>query len=129
MTRRTIETTLGRVERVSAEQVEIRISPGVRLSTESFAATREARRELAEGRPMRVLMLLPEELDFQLDVMQVDHYKGTSAEEYTKALAIVSPETLYERLAELYFAYHPPSFPVRIFTHEADAQAWLDQQA
>lgn len=45
----------------------------------------------------------------------------------TKALAIVSTSPLSRMLANLYFGFKPPQFPVKFFENETDAKEWIKQ--
>jgi hypothetical protein len=45
----------------------------------------------------------------------------------TKAMAIVSGSPLSRMVANLFFSFKPPSYPMKIFSSESDAKRWITQ--
>ena len=95
------------------------------MDVEGFSEILAARKGLAEGSPARVIAFVPDDVDFDIHIMNRDHYEGQDAAAFTKAFAIVTQASLYTRLYELYAAYFKPDFPVKVFPDEAAALAWL----
>ena len=106
----------------------MRIREGVKLTVEGFAEILAARKELAQGRPMGIIAIVPEDVDFDIKIMNVDHYEGHDSRTFTKAFAIVTQASLYTRLYELYAAFFKTDFPVKTFGDEAPAIAWVREQ-
>lgn len=44
-----------------------------------------------------------------------------------KALAIITPSPVSRMLANLFFSFKPPSYPVKMFTNEKEATEWIRQ--
>lgn len=120
-----IETTLARVERDDEGLIWIRIGEGVRLDVIGFAEILAARKELAEGRRAGVIAIVPEDIDFDVQIMQVDHHAAGDAETFTAAFAIVTGSALHTKLYNLYAAFFKTAFPVKTFGDEASAVAWV----
>ncbi|MEO8589520.1 MAG: hypothetical protein ABI432_09140 [Flavobacteriales bacterium] len=125
MSSRSVETSLAVVDRTDDGVIFIRIQAGVKLSVEGFGEILAARKELAEGRPAGVVALVPEDVDFDIRIMNVDHYEGKEAATFTAAFAIVTRASLYTRLYELYAAFFKTDFPVKTFHDEAEAVGWV----
>ena len=123
-----IETSIALVERDEEGLIFIRIGEGSKLSVEAFAEILAARKELAQGLPAGVLAIVPEDVDFDIKIMNVDHYEGQNPAAFTKAFAIVTQASLYTRLYELYAAFFKTDFPVKTFGDEASAIAWVREQ-
>jgi hypothetical protein len=47
--------------------------------------------------------------------------------EITKAMAIISTSPLSRMVANLFFGLKPPVYPVKFFSNEVDAKAWIKQ--
>lgn len=122
---RSFDTSLATIERDSGGTIRIRVNEGARLDVNGFKEIMDTRRRLAQGQPARVLAVLPDDIDFEVQIMNVDHYAGVDAASFTKAFAIVTPASFYTRLYQLYAAYFKPGFPVQVFPDEASAMAWL----
>ncbi|MBK8498233.1 MAG: hypothetical protein IPL52_05330 [Flavobacteriales bacterium] len=120
-----IETSIARIERDPAGIIRIRVNDGARLDVGGFKEILATRQRLAGGVPARVMALLPEDVDFEVQIMNEDHYAGIDASAFTKAFAIITQASLYTRLYQLYAAYFKPGFPVQVFPDEAAALVWL----
>ena len=125
MPMRAIETGLAIVECDETELIHVRFRPGVILSVKGLAEVRAARKQLAANKPTAVLATVPEDIDFELNVMNSDHYKGTDASSYTKVFAIVTNTKMHKELCALYATYFRTDFPLRTFDDEPSARAWL----
>jgi len=122
-----IPTTLALVERNDAGLIFVRVHAGVKLTVEGFAEILAARKQLAQGRPAGVIATVPEDVDFDIRIMNVDHYAGEQASTYTAAFAIVTHANLYTRLYQLYAAFFKTDFPVRTFHDEEEAVRWVQE--
>ncbi|MDP2387596.1 MAG: hypothetical protein Q8M29_14585 [Bacteroidota bacterium] len=45
----------------------------------------------------------------------------------TKAMGIISTSPLSRMIANLFFGLKPPAYPVKFFSNEIDAKAWIKQ--
>jgi hypothetical protein len=45
----------------------------------------------------------------------------------TKALAVVSSSPLGRMMANLFFSFKPPKYPMKLFSNEQEARAWIKQ--
>lgn len=121
-----IDTSIAVVHRDEQGVIRIRVASGAKLDPGGFAEILAARMELAEGRPARVIALVPDDVDFDIHIMNKNHYEKVDAASFTKAFAIVTAASLYTKLYELYAAYFKPMFPVKVFPTEVAALAWLE---
>lgn len=122
-----IDTPIAIVERMDTDLIEVRMKPGSTLSVPGIAAILQARKQLAEGRRMRVLFVFAnEDTDFDMAMITADHYGSVKAEDFTRAVAWVAHNGHNERFCELYFAYFPSPVPSTIFMTEEEGRAWLE---
>ena len=116
------------LERERSDLVVIRFKPGSVAGAESFLTSINGRREHFADTPHAVLLLAPEDADFQPSLMDRNHYKGQDVNTFTVALAIVSGNERFASILELYYALHPSPFPTRVFREEGEARRWLEEQ-
>lgn len=124
----TTETRVATLSLLDDGLMEVRFRPGVKLDVDMLAELQVARKELAGGSPRAVLTSIPEDIDFDMSVMNTDHYRPHKAEEVIIALALVTLGSMNELLAKLYFTYFPTAFNAKIFSAEAPARAWLAER-
>lgn len=48
-------------------------------------------------------------------------------ESVTKAMAIISTSPLSRMVANLFFGFKPPAYPVKFFSNQEEAKAWIKQ--
>ena len=124
-TLRTIETKLATMSLVAPGYIEQRFRVGVAMDREGFEENRQVRHMLGGAAPYVMLSVIPEGVDFQLDVVTIDHFGMEPEGSGLSALAVVAGDNLLTSITHLFFKYFPPSFPARVFNNEAGAQAWL----
>jgi hypothetical protein len=122
-----ISTALATVTRTAPDRLEVRCHEGVYWSERSIAELIQARATLAEGTPMKVLVVLPEDLHFDTESLASMHYDPATMKEHSRAEAWAVRNTLNEKIAELYFRYFPSPVPSAFFLREEEASVWLDQ--
>lgn len=120
-----IETRTAILERVSDRLIELRFKPDVKLDVEGMGEIVHAKRALCAGKDMDVLAIMPPELDFELNVLSLDHHATNGGCGNAHRLAFAAQSSFNERLANIYFRYHPRPHPTGIFLTEADARKWL----
>ena len=72
-----------------------------------------------------VLAVAPPELDLELNVLHMDHAVGHGVKCNSNRLAFAAQSEMNERLASIYFSYHPRKEETAVFLQEKDARAWL----
>lgn len=119
-----IDTRTATLERVSNELIELRFKPDVKLDVEGMTDIVLAKRRMGGSR-MDVLAILPPELDFDLNVLTIDHHAANGGCGSVERMALATQSVFNERIANIYFRYHPRPHPTGIFVSEADARKWL----
>lgn len=123
-----IETSIAVVERDDQGLIQVRIRPATTLTIVAIAEILEARRRLSEGQPRLVLFVFPpEDVDFELSMITLDHYRTVPVEQFTRAVAWVTRNSRNDQFCKLYFAYFPSPVPSAIFEEESAARGWLQQ--
>lgn len=124
---RLIDTRLATLERGSNELVEVRFKPEMRLDAEGIGEIVRAKHQLCATHDTDVLMVLPPDIDFELNVLAIDHHAMNGGCGLARRLAFAAQSTFNERIARIYFRYHPRDRETAIFLAESDARAWLTQ--
>jgi len=106
--------------------LEIRFKPDLLTDAAGVREVVEARRRLCERGPRRVLVVLAEHVDFELEVTTTD--TAPLVADRTIAEATVATTTLNEKVARMYYHYIHHPFPTCVHTSEDAAVAWLLQQ-
>lgn len=122
------DTRLARVVRTAPDRVEVRFKEGVKLDTTGISEILDLRRNLGADAPHKVLIVIPDDVDFEMDMLTKDHYAAHRAKDHTVAVAWVAHGSLQNQLTSLYLTYHPSPFRSAVFTNEDDARCWLDAQ-
>lgn len=122
-----IETNSAVVQRVSPHVMECRYKPGVKVDAVAVRENLQARKQLDGTKAYGVIGIFPEDVDFDMSLLYNDHYREAGVDEWTRVLAIVSEGMLFERLAKLYFTYHPTNFSTKVFNDLEEARAWVEQ--
>jgi hypothetical protein len=123
-----IDVALATVARTGPDRMDVRCHEGVKWTLGGLNELIEARRSVAGGVPQRVLVVLPEELDFELSTMTTGHYDRSDLGKHCRAEAWVVRNTFNARLFKVYFSYFPSPVPTVSFMTEAEALAWLEEQ-
>lgn len=121
----TIETRLAIMALTVPGFVEQRFRTTVKLDREGFEENRRARQELAGSGPYVMMSVLPEDLDFDLSVLNADHFGAKEEVAGLSALAVVAQGRLAQGIAGIFFKYFPTQFPAQVFSTEDEARAWL----
>ncbi|MEO8589628.1 MAG: hypothetical protein ABI432_09680 [Flavobacteriales bacterium] len=120
-----IETRTATVERVAPNLIELRFKPDVKLDVAGLGEVVHAKRTICRGEEMDVLAILPPDVDFELNVLQADLHAENNGCGLARRLALAAQSTFNERLASIYFRYHPRKYATAVFIAEADAREWL----
>jgi hypothetical protein len=127
MSRAEIETSLATLRLTAPGWIEVQLKSGACVDVDGLARIMYARKELAQGRPAAVLAVIPNDVDFEVNVMLTDHHLHMDVAAFTGAMAFVYPGSLFNRLVQVYCRFRPPPFPYRFFTDRTKAEQWLRQ--
>lgn len=122
------KTSIAHMVRVRPDYLEVVYDPGCKLTPASLKEIRDARRELMGNTPYAMLSLLPEDIDFELGAMNVDHLAEDRRDGNFLAIAVVTRTNMIEMVLKLYFSYYPLLTRLLVTDKEADARAWIDVQ-
>lgn len=117
------------LEGVRPDLVIVRFKPGTIADPAAFATSMNARKEHFGGKRHVVVLVAPDDADFDPSILKKDQYRGLAVEDYTLALAFVSNDPTLTNILELYYALHPAPFPVKFFISLEEAMPWAEIQA
>ena len=123
-----IETNSAVVERMHPDLVICWYKRGVKVDATAVRENLEARKQFPGVDAYAVIGVFPEDVDFDMSLLNADHYASTDVDSVTSVLAIVAEGSLFEKIAGLYFAYHPTNFTSRVFGQLQDAIIWVDER-
>ncbi len=122
------ETSIATIVRTRPNLMEVRYKPGCTMDMDGVKEIHEVRARVFGSRPYASLSLIPEDVDFRLDITQKDHYSVNRSNDPLGAWAVVSRGAMLDMIAKLYFSYFPQTFPVLTTSNEEEARAWIDAQ-
>ena len=125
---RETRTSIAHLTRVRPDYLEVVYHPGGKLSTASLKEVREARRELMGDKPYAMFSILPDDIDFELGAMSVDHLADDRRDGNILAIAVVTRTNMIGMILKLYFSYYPLLTRLLVTDKEAEARAWMDAQ-
>lgn len=108
--------------------LEIRYRSGIVFDARNVAEVQALRRQVMGHRAYATLTIIPEDVDYRMETMQVDQGKEDRAESQIIATAVVARASMIELLTKLYFSYFPQLQRVLVTDDEQEARAWLDAQ-
>ncbi|MGV9010968.1 MAG: hypothetical protein ACOH13_00095 [Flavobacteriales bacterium] len=120
------ETRTAVVHRVSPDLVVCRYKPGAIVDAEAVAENLQARLGFPGSEPYGVVGIFPEDVEFDMSVLDKDHYKKTVLNDVTQVLALVAHGELFDTIARMYLAMHPTKFASQVFRMELDAFFWVN---
>lgn len=127
-----VTTRTALLEHLSAQVRLLCYKPGAMVDAAAIAENIQAGLLLP---PVPVLIVyVPEGATFAMDMLEVDHTERLGFTPSTKWLAMVVEDVVFRQAAELYFAYHPPTYRFKVFDSMHPAQTWVaavlqDEQA
>lgn len=125
---RETRTSIARMTRVRPDYLEVMYEPGCMLTSASLKEVREARRELMGGSPYIMFSILPEDVDFELGAVNVDHLADDRRDGNFLAIAVVTRTNMIEMILKLYFSYYPLLTRLLVTDKEREAREWVDTQ-
>lgn len=120
------ETASAIVERVHSELAICRYHPGVRVDATALGENLKARMRVPGKEAYAVMAIFPENVDFDMGLLENHYYTELSLNEVTRVLAIVAKGELYAPIASLYSMNHLISVSNRVFRTEKEARAWVE---
>lgn len=125
---RELRTSIAILKRMSPDHIEVQYAHGAVLSTAALIEIQQARRELMGNTPYTMLSIIPEDVDYAVDAMNVDHLADDRKEGALLAIAVVAHANMMEMILKLYFSYYPQLKRIKVTPSEADARQWLKEQ-
>lgn len=122
------ETSIAFLVRQRPDHLEVNYKPGCVLSSRGVAEVQAVRRDLMGNTPYGMLSIIPEDADFELSAMNVDHMAQDRKEGALLAVAVVTRANMIEMVLKLYFSYFPQMSRILVTDREPEARAWLDAQ-
>lgn len=122
------ETRSASVQRVSADLVVCRYKPGAVVDAGSIKENLQARLEFHGSEPYGVVGIFPEDVEFDMSVLDKDHYTKPVLTDVTQVLALVAHGELFDTIARMYLAMHPTKFASQVFRMEHDAFFWVNSR-
>lgn len=120
------EVEIATLAYTAPDRVEVRFKPGVEFTSARIAELMQVRARLGVSGKHRVLMILPEVIDFDVDIVQVEHYTVTP-QPNTEAVAWLVRSAEDMHITRLAVGRGVPTFPWKVFMNEAEARAWLEE--
>ncbi len=120
------DTPIATVAFTAPDRVEVRFKLGVRLTAANVAAMMKVRQELGADGKHRVLMFLPDLLDFSVDMLRTDHYANVP-QPNTEAVAWLAKNEGDAAITRTVISRSKIEFPWKVFLDEAEARAWLEE--
>lgn len=125
---RETRTSIAQLTRVRPDHLEVTYHPGCKLTTASLREVREARRDLMGSSPYIMFSHLPDDIDFELGAMNVDHLADDRRDGNFLAIALVTGTNMIEMILKLYFSYYPLLTRLLVTDKEQEARAWVHRQ-
>ncbi|MFZ1688059.1 MAG: hypothetical protein WAU70_11590 [Flavobacteriales bacterium] len=122
------QTAIATLVRVRPDFLQVNYRSGCILSSLGVAEVQVARRELMGNTPYGMLSIIPEDVDFELGAMNVDHMSIDRHEGLVLAIAVVARANMIQMILKLYFSYFPQMNRILVTDKEAEARSWLVAQ-
>ncbi|MGV9013117.1 MAG: hypothetical protein ACOH13_11030 [Flavobacteriales bacterium] len=120
------ETASAVVERAHAELAICRYLPRVRVHAAALGENLKARMRVLGREAYALMAIYPENVDFDMSLLDMNLYTDLSLNEDTRVLAIVALGSLFEQIA--YCTALNPAAPagLRVFHTEEEARDWVE---
>jgi len=123
-----LDTTLALVRMVNHDLVEVRCHNRRTWTNDALNELIAARARLAAGKRVKALVVMPEEIDFELSSFLSEHYDPAIMPTFCRVEAWAVLNTYNHELLTIYFRHFPNPVPCGIFMTEAEASTWLQEQ-
>lgn len=125
----TVITTIATLVRSRPDLLEISYHAGKVFTPEHVYEVQVERRRMMGDQRYSTITFVPEDMDFVLDSMRVDHAMVDRAVDHVVATAVVVRGSMMERLTNVYLKHYPLPQHVLVTDNETEARAWLKTQA
>ncbi len=125
----TNETSAAFITRTGPVLIETHFKEDVGITPAGIIENIIVRRGMCEGKPHVMLSVISGDRDLDPAVMRTDFFNLPQDRAVVKAIALVLDGVFKPTVAQMYFAYFPQTFRTEVFNNEADARAWLAQEA
>ena len=122
-----LDTRLATLERISPQLVVIQYKPGVVIDAIGIREIIDVRRARFGQDPYAVIAIVPESADFNMSMLETDHYTEGSENDMMRVLATVVEDDFHRRMTELYASYHPTDFHYKVFSQLQPAMIWAEE--
>lgn len=122
------DTTIATLHRMAPDFLEVVYKPGCLLGTSALGEVAQVRRALMGAVPHAMLSLIPEDADFELGAIEVDHLARDREKGMLLAIAIVTRANMIEMMLKLYFSYYPWLHRILVTDNEKEARTWIEGQ-
>jgi predicted metal-dependent hydrolase len=125
---REYRTAIATLVHARTDLLEIRYDAGCTMTIATITEVQEMRRRVMDQARYGTITLIPEDVDFQMNTMKVDHAAADRSQAQILATAVVARTNMLEMLVKLYFSYYPTMHRILVTDNEAEARAWLNTQ-
>lgn len=125
---REVVTRLATLRHALPGLLEIHYHAGGVFVNEDILEVQEMRRKMMGDRVYATLTIIPEDVDFTLDPMRVDHAGADRLAGRIVASAIVAKASVIERLTRVYLKYYPQLQRIFLTHDEEAARVWIMAQ-
>jgi len=125
---RETRTSVALLKRLRPDYIEVEYLPGCVFNTAAMNEVQQARRELMGITPYSMLSIVPEDVDYELSAMNVDHLAVDRKEGALLAIAVVTHANMMELVMKLYFSYYPQLSRIKVTASEDEGRKWLTAQ-
>ena len=122
------ETASAIVERVHSELAICRYHPRTRVDATALGENLKARMRVPGKEAYAVMAIFPENVDFDMTLLEKSYYTELSLNEVTRVLAIVAKGALYDPIIGLYTLNNLTSVSNRVFRTEEEAREWVEMR-
>ncbi len=125
---RETRTSVALLKRLRPDYIEVEYLSGCVFNTAAMVEVQQARRELMGTTPYSMLSIVPEDVDYELSAMNVDHLAVDRKEGALLAIAVVTHANMMELVMKLYFSYYPQLSRIKVTASEDEGRKWLTAQ-
>lgn len=114
---------MGRVVREGPHLVVIHVRPDARITVSMVQEVIQARHRLARGVPVAMYFVAPGELQWEIAVLQTDHF-GLEGD-MLRAVAVMVDAPIFSTVVNLYFSLFPGHVPTKVIATLEEGYEWL----
>lgn len=118
-----IDVELARLELASPDLLVVQLKADVKVTVPRVLEILQARRTMATGLPVGMLVITPGEVDWNADVLGMDFFSPEA--DRIKALAVMVNGGVLSAMVNLYFGLFPGRCPVNIVDSLDEGYTWL----